>query len=338
MDQSKRAFLRQCAGLAFSALGSALLPAYASADNKQVVKTLPELTAFGTSSIPSVVLAHVAKTNALSASVDRLRLNIYHDLHTMKRNLSQHNWNLAMARPDIGASLYNRDAGVRLLNIMCRGSLYLVSRDDSITGIEDLKGQKIAIPYKDDVPDLMLQHIAKAKGLKLGRDYQLDYLESYDTCVDQLFTGRARHALLTEPTIAAVELRARRAHIPMWRVINLQMEWAEVTGQSALIPQAGLLISESLLEVLPQLPQQLNSALERSTQWALTNPIQAGMLGSKHLPYESKVIEESLFGANLTLISAKDLQSELEDFFAFLERSKPGMIGDKLPSDQFYLG
>ncbi|PJC86670.1 ABC transporter substrate-binding protein [Vibrio sp. HA2012] len=335
MSKTRRQFLRDCGLVGATVAGSSLFPGFAFAGGKTIRQ---DLTMYGPPAGPSVILAHAAETNVLSGVVENLNFNVYRDPDVLRTNFISGRWHLATTPSYVAANLYNRGLKIRLMNIMAWGLLYVISADEHVKRIEDLKGQDIIMPFKADMPDLVFQHIAKEKGMVVGQDYRLNYVATPFEGLQLLLSGRANHAVLPEPSGTAALLKGMKSSKKMTRVINLQDAWGEVTGGPSRIPQAGMMVSDALLDEIPDLPNRLNNGLARSTHWVVNNPTSAGRLGESYMPLKAPIIEQSIPFSNSDLVRAKDAQHELESFFSILAESNPEIVGGKLPDDGFYLG
>jgi len=335
MSKTRRQFLRDCSLVGATVASSTMLPNFAMANQKSTRQTL---TMYGPPVGPSVTLAHAVETDALSGMVDNLEFSTYRDPDVLRTNFVTKRWELAGTPSYVAANLYNKGLNVRLMNIMTWGLLYIVSTDEHVDSIEDLKGEDIVMPFKGDFPDLVFQYVAKQKGLKVDKDFRINYVGTPFEGLQLLLSGRAKHALLPEPAATAALLKGLKSGKKVNRVISLQDVWGEVTGGPARIPQAGMMISDSLLQEMPDLPSRLNKALERSTRWVVNNPTSAGRLGEAYMALKAPIIERSIPFSNFTLVRAKDIQSELEDFYSILLGLNPAIMGGKLPNDDFYLG
>ncbi|CCN84592.1 putative ABC-type nitrate/sulfonate/bicarbonate transport systems, periplasmic component [Vibrio nigripulchritudo SFn27] len=335
MNTTRRAFLRHCGLAGAAAVGTSLIPAMAFAKESQKRK---QLTMYGPPVGPSVTLAHSAETNAVSGLIEQLNFETYRNPDVLRTNFVAGRWELAGTPSYVAANLYNKGVKVRLMNIMTWGLLYVISVDENIKSIEALKGQDIVMPFKADMPDLVFQHIAKEKGMKTGKDYRLNYVGSPFEGLQLLLSGRAKHAVLPEPAATAALLKGLKSGTKTTRVIDLQSAWGEVTDGPARIPQAGMMVSDTLLDEMPDLPERLNAALTRSTDWVVNNTTSAGRLGESYMTLKAPIIERSIPFCNFGLDKAKDIQQEIESFYSILAESNPAIIGGKLPPDDFYLG
>lgn len=335
MATTRREFLHNCGFVGATVASSSLIPGMAFADGN---KNRKELTMYGPPVGPSVTLAHAAETGAIPSLVENLSFETYRNPDVLRTNFVAGRWELAGTPSYVAANLHNKGLKVRLMNMMTWGLLYVISADENVKTIEDLKGQDIVMPFKADMPDLVFQHVAAKKGMAVDKDYRLNYVSSPFEGLQLLLSGRTKHAVLPEPAATAALLKGLKSAKKMTRVIDLQTAWGEVTGGPARIPQAGMMVSDSLLDEMPDLPDRLNAALTRSTDWVVNNPTSAGRLGETYMALKAPVIERSIPFCNFGLSKAKDIQSEIESFYSILAETNPAIIGGKLPPDDFYLG
>ena len=69
-------------------------------------------------------------------------------------------YHVAATPVNVAANLYNKGAPIRLLDVTVWGVLSIVTTDAGITSIADLKGREIAVPFRGDVPDIVLRGAA----------------------------------------------------------------------------------------------------------------------------------------------------------------------------------
>ena len=335
MRKTRRQFLCDCGLMGITVAGASMLSGVVMGAESQRRKTL---TMYGPPAGLSVTLAHASETNALTGLVDHLKFSTYRDPDMLRANFISGRWALACMPSYAAANLYNKGLKVHLMNIMTQGLLYMVSSDSRVNAIEDLKGEEVVMPYKGDLPDLVFQTIAKKKGMKINKDFRMRYVGTPFEGLQLLLSGRAKHALLPEPAATAGLMMGIKSGKKIKRVINLQEAWGEATNGPARIPQSGMIISEALLEEMPTLPVQLNQSLQRSTDWVVNHPVNAGRLAAAYMPLKAPVIAQSIPYSHFSLDSAKAIQSELERFFSILLTISPEIMGGKLPEDDFYLG
>jgi NitT/TauT family transport system substrate-binding protein len=133
-------------------------------------------------------------------------------------------------------------------------------------------------------------------------------------------------------------LNARKGGVELNRVLDLQKEWQQLTGQeTARIPQAGfVVVNSSQLDkgVVEKFQQNLTDAVK----WINDNPEEAGSLVEKHFDWmKAPAVQQSLQFARLELVPAADCQKEIEAFYTELSKTAPAeALGGKLPDAGFY--
>ncbi|MCR6628603.1 MAG: TonB-dependent receptor [Magnetospirillum sp.] len=145
------------------------------------------------------------------------------------------------------ANLFNRGLGVRLLNVMTNGLLQVVASDEALTSISALKGRRVAVPYRNDTPEVIFRRLLVAQGMDPERDLTLQFVGSPMEAVQMLATGRVEAALLPEPTATAALMSSGKITKPLYRTIDVQRAWGEATGLGPVLPQAGMGVTEGFL-------------------------------------------------------------------------------------------
>lgn len=254
----------------------------------------------------------------------------------MRAGLASGTMQIVIVPSSVAANLYNRGLGVRLLNIMTRGLLYIVANEE-IGRIEHLAGKKIGVSFRNDIPDYILQCLLTKAGLKVGKDVQFEYAGTPPEAMQLLLAGRVDAALLAGPAATAAILRAKVGLKWFARAIDCQKEWAEVVGGSAFIPQVGLVVIQPFIERFGRKGlETLQNAVREAVDYTLNHPSQASVAAVTEIGLLSPVIAEAVPHSNLVALLASSVRPDLEKLFSILAEDDPRIIGGKLPSDSFY--
>ncbi len=316
--------------LATLAVAPALLP-------KRALAAEPVLTIYGPPASPSLMLARLAQDEATPARLGRVEFRTWKTPDEMRAGMASGNMAITAVPSYTAANMYNRGLPVRMLSVLSWGLLYVVARDPNIRSLADLAGKKFAVALKNDMPDLLLRFLGPKNGLNIGENVDVQYVSNSIEAIQLLFAGRVDAALVSEPAATAAVVRGARDGLPIRRAIDIQQEWARVTGRSPRIPQVGLAVTAEVAskpEVLAALQQGLLSA----RQWIVDNPASAARMGAEHMGLMAPIVEKSIATSNLAATAAKEAREELEFFFSTLAADSPAIIGGKLPDGAFYLG
>lgn len=240
---------------------------------------------------------------------------------------------------NVAANLYTKKEDIRLISVPVWGILEIISRDARLKRIEDFKGKEIVVPFRADMPDIVLQALIKKVGLDAKKDFTLRYVPNPPDAMQILILRRADHVLLAEPATSMamrktgsfpVSLIAPELH----RSLNLQSEWGRVFGGEAKIPQAGLAVVGQMDDALIA---RFNEAYAKALEWYQTHPKEAGVMVEKHIKmFQAIAVEDSIVHTQFEAKSAQESKEALESFFKILLEIEPKLLGGALPDEQFY--
>jgi NitT/TauT family transport system substrate-binding protein len=294
------------------------------------------LTLWGPPAAPSIVLARAVASGDLKDIAPSAVFKTWRTPDEMRAGLSSGTMQAVIVPSNVAANLYNRGLGVHLLNIMTRGLLYVVA-GDKLAKVEDLAGKKIAVPFRNDMPDFVLRRLLARVGLKPGTDVLFDYAGTPPEAMQMLLAGRVDAALLAEPAVTAAILRAKVSFTNLSRAIDCQKEWAKTVGGSGFIPQAGLAVTRPFIDkVGPNGLKILQNALQAAVDFVIAHPLRASVASATELGLMSPIVAEAIPSSNLVALPASSVRPELESFFTLLAEDDPRIIGGKLPGEAFY--
>lgn len=296
----------------------------------------PPLTLWGPPAAPSIVLAQAIASGALTDIDASAVFRTWRAPDEMRAGLSSGSMQAVIVPSNVAANLHNRGLDVLLLNILTRGLLYLVAGEE-LNRIELLAGKSIAVPFRNDMPDLILRRLLGRIGLKPGTDVKFDYAGSPTEAMQMLLAGRVDAALLSEPAATTAILRAKLKLTHLVRAIDCQKEWAKTIGGSGFIPQAGLAVTRRFVDRVGQGGlKALQKAMQDAAEFIVAHPVRASIATAAEFGVMSPVIAEAIPSSNLVALPASSIRPELEAFFSALAQDDPRIIGGKLPGDAFY--
>lgn len=244
---------------------------------------------------------------------------------------------------NVAANLYNRGVPLRLLDINTWGILSIVSRDEGMKTLADLAGKELVMPFRGDMPDIIFQTLAAQQGIKVGEDVKLRYVATPMDAMQLLLTRRADQALLAEPAISMAFIKSRSLPVKviapeLYRSVDLQAEWGRIFDRPARIPQAGIAVLGRRMDDA-ELIARFEQAHAQALQWCGANADACGRIVAERIPMLTpEGVADSIRAVQAEYVSAADARPELEFFYQKLAEREPGLIGGKLPADDFYYG
>lgn len=292
---------------------------------------------WGPPAAPSLVLAHAVASETMRGFTASATFRTAQTADEMRAGLNSGSMKAAILPTHVAADLYNHGADVRLLNVMTQGLLYVVA-GPGIGDLGDLAGRRLAIPYQNGMPDVVLCRLLAKADLRSGRDFELKYAGKPSQAVKMLIANEVDGVLLAEPAATAAILQAKAAGKSVSRAIDCQDAWAEITGNSSFLPQAGLVVTGAFSDELGKLGRaMLQQALRESVEFVLDFPMRAARTTTADFGMTSLVVAQAINHSNLVAMPAASVRPELEAFFSTLAQENHRMIGGKLPDGGFYL-
>lgn len=323
-DLSRRTFLAGTAGLGASLAAPGLLRAAAA----------PRLALYGPPAGPSVTLAHAVATGALTDLADEVSLTVWRTPDELRAGLTSGAIDLSVVPVQAAANLYNRGLGLRLVNTMTNGLLYIVAGEGAVGGLAGLAGKRLAVPFVNDTPDFILRALLAHHGL--GDSVTLESSGSPIEAAQLLLAGQIDAAVLSEPASTVAVLRGEQAGRALARAVDLQREWGAVTGLGPVLPQAGLAVTEGFAAANPDLVGELQRRLAEVTAAVNADPAAAAASATGPLEQPAPVLAASIPYSNLAAVPASEARPAVEAMLKLMAASDAAIIGGKLPDDGFY--
>jgi NitT/TauT family transport system substrate-binding protein len=236
---------------------------------------------------------------------------------------------------NVAANLYNRGLALGLVDVVSAGAMHILSRDPAVRGIDDLRGRRIRLYFRGDMPDVATRWLLARHGLEPGRDVAVDYAGSAVETAQLLLAGRAETALLNEPAASAALLQARAAGIALHRAFTLQEAWAAATGDETPLPLAGSAVTSA--DVAPRAVRTLHMAVAEAAAWVQAEPASAGRLAAARLGFPAAATTAALEAATIRVDAAVEVRPAIERFLTALAELSPALIGGQLPDRAFYV-
>lgn len=338
MQASRRHFL---AGAAAAGCVVAVDAAFGAEPAARASARLTTLTLAGPPASVSNPLVRMVESGALAALADEVRFVGWRDPDQLRMMALEGNADVLAMPVNVAANLYNRGAKLRLLNVSVWGILWIISRDPDVHTLKDLLGKEIAMPFRGDMPDILFSLLAEREGIDPRTDFQLRYVASPIDAMQLLLMRRVDHALLAEPAVSMALRKSGSFPISLiapelYRAIDLQAEWAHAFGGDARIPQAGIAVLGALRDQ-PDAVARIAEAYIQATGWCETNATACGEIVAKHIPMLApEAITDSIGHGHMKVIDARSARPELEHLFGLLLQKSPGLVGGRLPPDDFY--
>ncbi|MFA7070675.1 MAG: ABC transporter substrate-binding protein, partial [Sulfurimonas sp.] len=216
------------------------------------------LSLSGTQKLEKIVIAGPVATvshpffkmiedKALSDVAEKVEFVLWKNPDELRAILLNNGASFVAIPTNVAANLYNKNIDIRLLNVPVWGILEILSRDKNAKSIDDFKGKEIVVPFRSDMPDILLQALIKKAGYDVKKDFKLNYVATPPDAMQMMIMRRADNVLLAEPATSMAMRKTGSFPVSLiapeiFRSIKLEDEWGRVVGGEAKIPTAGVAV------------------------------------------------------------------------------------------------
>jgi len=283
-------------------------------------------------------IAYLVERSQLREAVTEIKFSTFKNHDQLKGLMTSQKVQISGTPTELSASLYRREIPIHLLNVMVWGVLYVFSPQQNIRNWQDLRGKTVLIPFKNSTLENVFRYLSVKAGLSPDQDVVIQATQDFSQTLQLLLAQRGDAALLSEPIGTSAQQKSEQQGMPLYRVLDLQEEWANVTGKTLKIPQAGTTALQSLVNDSPQVIQLVQTELRQSVDWIRQNPDAAAELGAKYLELQPNIIREALKFTPFEFKTAAEAKVELEFWYQCLAEQNPKLFDGSLPDDRFYFG
>lgn len=307
----------------------------------QAATRRPRLVLAGPLASVSYPLMRMVDGGALADWAERVEFVTWKDPDQLRLLAIEGKADFVAMPTNVAANLFNRGVRLALLNVATWGVLWILSRRRGPLTLADLKGQELLVPFRGDMPDIVLQLLAARAGIDLRKDVKLRYVGSPLDAMQMLLMRQADNALIAEP---AASMALRKTHSfpvsaiapELYRAIDLQAEWGRLLARAPQMPQAGTCVLGAALA-----DTELRAAFQKAYAQALADceaaPDACGTTVERHAPQlAAAAVADAVRADNAHFVSGRAARAELQFFFQQLLDRQPGLIGGALPRDEFY--
>ena len=241
---------------------------------------------------------------------------------------------VALVPSNMASIIFNKtNHGVNVLNINTLGVLYVVSSDDSIKSIADLKGKTVYLTGKGTTPDYALQYLLKANGMTTD-DVTLEY-KSEPTEVAALLKEKPDAiGLLPQPFVTV----ALAQNDTLKMVLDLTKQWDAVSGEDGGSLVTGVTICRGeLFEEHADAIQTFMEEQKASAAFANENVAEtAKLVAAAGIIEKAPVAEKAIPYCSITYIDGTDMKNRLYGYLSALYEMDPATVGGELPTKDFF--
>ncbi len=240
---------------------------------------------------------------------------------------------VAAVPTNLAATLYNKTNGkIQIAAINTLGVLSLLTNDEKIKSVKDLKGKTIYSSGQGATPEYALNYILKQNGLEVGKDVNVKYVAEHAELATLMISGKVTTAVLPEPFVTQVMLKNKNLKIGL----NITEEWNKVAGDKSVLTMGCLIVRKDFAEKNKAAFNAFLDEYKTSAAYTTSDVKQAAALSEKYGIMPAAIAQKAIPNCNIVYIDGADLKAKIPDFLNVLFKANPKSVGGKLPGDDFY--
>lgn len=240
---------------------------------------------------------------------------------------------IVLVPANVASVLYNKtNGGVSVIDINTLGVLYMVSGDDAIHNMGDLKGRTVYLTGKGTTPDYVLQYLLKENGLTA--DVSLEYKSEAAEVAAVLTETPEAIGVLPQPYVTAACMQNENLSV----VLDLTQEWASLQGEDGSRLVTGVtVVRKAFLEEHKQAVERFMEEHAYSTDYANEHVEEAAeLVAAAGIIEKAPVAAKAMPKCNITYIDGTDMKTALSGYLEVLFEQDASSVGGSLPGDDFY--
>ena len=235
---------------------------------------------------------------------------------------------------NVCAVLNNKTEGkVQILAVNTLGTLYLMSNDENIKSVADLRGKTILSAGQGTTTEYVLNYILSKNGLTVGTDVTVEYASEHAEVVTKANAGGYDVILLPEPFVTQVKLSNNGFAV----AIDLTKEWKALGGGE--LTMGAVAVRTEFAEQNPGAVAQFLADYEESVKYVTENIDEASaLIEAEGIVAKAAVAKQAIPNCNLTFMTGEEMKTNESEYLNILYEAAPASVGGAIPSDSFYYG
>ncbi|OUL08696.1 hypothetical protein B0533_07290 [Sedimentibacter sp. SX930] len=263
---------------------------------------------------------------------DTVQYSFEEDEEAIYAQLLEGKADMAVVPTETAAKLYREGAGYQLAAVNTGGYLYLLSTDESINAVSDLKGKTITIVGEGSTADVVIRQLLIQAGLDPDNDLTLTYAESVETAMGNV--ANSDLILLSEPGVT--DLLDENSDFSI--ALDIQEEWMRINEDGMPLPLTCLIVKKEIPIARAEEWGLFVEDYKDSIEWINSNPAETAELLDNHEVGITKEQAEGVISrSNLDYWDAANSKQTVEKYLSlFLDAEADGTV-ESLPDAAFYL-
>ena len=249
----------------------------------------------------------------------------------LQSGLINNELDMAALPTNVAAVLNAKTEGkVQILAVNTLGVIYLMSNNEGIKTVADLKGKTILSAGKGTTTEYVLNYILSENGLNTETDVKVEYLTEHAEVITKAVADKAEVVLLPEPFVT--QMKGKDAGYKV--ALDLTKEWKALGGGE--LTMGYIAVRKAFADENPEAVKAFINDYTASVNAVNADPKAAGAVIEKFEIAKAAVASAAIPNCNIVVMTGEELKTNVNAYLTVLHSSNPQAVGGKLPADGFY--
>lgn len=242
---------------------------------------------------------------------------------------------IAAVPTNLSATLYNKtQGGVKLIALNTLGVLHILTTDESIDSIDDLKGKTLYATGQGSTPEYVLNYILSAAGV--ADEVTVEYKAEHAELATLAAAGSVDLVMLPEPHVTSV-LNQNQAFRMALDVTEQFNEYSKLNGENATLSMGCVIVRSEFAEQHPDKVADFMAEYQASVSFVNESVAEAAqMVQEQGVMPKAAVAQKAIPNCHIVYIDGEAMKAQIEPFFQILFNANPKSVGGKMPAEDFY--
>lgn len=283
--------------------------------------------------LPAISIAKLAQEDAQIKEGYDVEYILESTSVALSTDVMKENLDIAIVPSNMAALAYNKTSNYQIVGTIGKGSFYLVSSDEDVTGLNSsLEGKEVGMISKGLTPDITVQSLLKEQNVDSSA-INFNYSNEAIDLVSLLATKKLNVGIVPEPALSGLLTKNTDLKV----ICGINDIWKEVFNNENGYPQSTLVVKTSFANENKEFLESFVKALDENITYTNENPKEVGELASEFgVNIKAPLLEKAIDRSNLKFISINDCKDEYINYYNILYSFNPKVLGDKIPDENIY--
>ncbi len=241
---------------------------------------------------------------------------------------------IALLPANAAANLYQKsEKAVQVIDINTLGVLYVVTGDDGIACVDDLKGRTIYSTGQGATPEAAIMSVLEGSGLG-SDDYTIEFKSEAAEVAAMLAENPDAVGVLPQPFVTAATIQNDKLKV----VMDLSEEWNKIYGADGTRMVTGVTVVRTAFA--NEHPEAVKAFLEEHKESVeLANSdvdTTAALAVAAEIIAKEPIAKKAIPACNIVCITGEDMKQALKGYLDSLANFNARLVGGAVPEDDFY--